>query len=228
MSKSYYLPNADKDRAAWLKNFSSKFGNYSALLGFLPEDVASVANDSVAFGYALDVIETFKTETQERTSYKDILRDGPIGAPLGSAPTFPPLPPPPPTVAAGIFPRTSAIVKRMKAHPNYTEAIGRDCGIVGAESANREAEMKPDLELSQEGGNIIVKYTKGSAEGIKLLSKRANETEFTFLAVVTKTTYKDIRSNLVANQPEVRHYCAWFLMEDEAIGQCSDEVQIVV
>lgn len=218
MSKSFYLPRADKDRAAWLKNFSSKFGTYAANLGFLPEDVASVANDSVAFAYALDVIETFKTETQERTSYKDILRDGPIGAPLGSAPSFPPLPPPAPTVAAGIFPRTTAIVKRMKAHPNYTEAIGRDCGIIGAENSNREADMKPDLVLSQEGGNINVKYTKGEAEGIKLLSKRGNETEFTFLAVVTKTSFKDTRSNLIANQPESRHYCAWYLVEDEAIG----------
>lgn len=228
MSKSYYMPTADKDKAAWLRNFSSKFSTYALGLGFVPEDISSVANDSLAFAYALDVIETFKTETQERTSYKDILRDGPLGAPLGAAPSFPPLPPPAPTVAAGIFPRTSAIVKRMKAHPNYTEAIGRDCGIIGAESQNREADMKPELVLSQEGGNVIVKYTKGSAEGIKLLSKRGNETEFTFLAVVTKTTYKDTRQNLLATQPEARHYCAWFLVADEQVGQCSDEVMINV
>lgn len=228
MAKSYYLPNADKDKAAWLKNFSSKFGTYATNLGFVPEDIVSVANDSVAFSYALDVIETFKTETQERTKYKDILRDGPIGSPLGAAPAFPPLPPPAPTVASGIFPRTAAIVKRMKAHPNYTDAIGRDCGIIGAESQNNEAEMKPDLIVSKEGGNVIVKYTKGEAEGIRLLCKRGNETEYTFLAVVTKTSFKDTRPNQNANQPETRHYCAWFLVEDQAIGQCSDEVSVLI
>lgn len=228
MAKSYYLPNADKDKAAWLKNFSSKFSTYALDLGFVPQDISSVANDSLAFSYALDIIETFKTETQERTSYKDILRDGPLGSPLGAAPSFPPQPLLPPVVASGIFPRTSAIVKRMKAHPNYTEAIGKDCGIIGAESQTNESEMKPVLEISKEGGNVIIKYKKGSAEGIRLLSKRANETQYTFLAVATKINFKDTRPNLSLSQPENRYYCAWFLMEDEAIGQCSDEVMVVI
>lgn len=228
MAKTYYLPDADKDRAAWLKNFSSKFSSYAPILGFTPADVASVASDSVAFAYMLEVIEYFKTETQERTRYKDILKNGPVGAALGAVPEFLPLPPPPPVVAAGVFPRVSSLVKRMKAHPNYTEAIGKDCGLIGPEQTLFKDEAKPTLDVAKVGGAVVLKYTKGTTGGIHLMSKRGSETEFSLLAVVTKTSYKDTRTNLVANQPETRHYCAWYMKNDQPIGQRSDQVSFLV
>lgn len=228
MAKSYYLPIADKEKAAWLKNFSTKFNGYATTLGFTAADATAVANDSAYFSYALDVVETFRSELRERTSYKDILRDGPVGAPLGALPSVPVAPAPPTAVLAGVFPRISAIVKRMKAFPTYTEAIGKDCGIIGAEMVSVAAIMKPTLTVSKEGGNVIVKYTKGTAAGIQLLSKRGTEVEFSLLAVVTKTSYKDTRPNLVTGQAETRVYKAWFIKDDEAIGQVSDDVTFVV
>ena len=228
MAKSYYLPITDKEKAVWLKNFSIKFNGYATSLGFTAADATAVANDSAAFSYMLDVIEAFKSETQERVGFKDILRDGPLGAVIGAMPSVPVFPAAPAGVPAGVFPRVNAIVKRMKAHPAYTEAIGKDCGIIGAETVIVAAVLKPVLAVSKEGGNVIINYKKGAAAGIRLLSKRGNETEFTLLSVVNKTSFKDTRANLVAGQPETRHYCAWFIIDDEAVGQCSDDVTFVV
>jgi hypothetical protein len=228
MAKSYYLPSSDKDRAAWLKNFSAKFNGYATTLGFTAADATSVANDSAYFSYALDVAEIYKSELKERTSYKDILRDGPIGSPLGALPTVPVLPPPPTVVLAGVFPRISGIVRRMKAFPTYTDAIGKDCGIIGTETLSVAAVMKPTLNITKEGGNVIVKYIKSSATGIQLWSKRGAEADFTLLAVVTKTSYKDTRPNLVTGQAETRVYKAWYIKEDQLIGQISDEVTFVM
>jgi hypothetical protein len=228
MAKTYYMPRIDKERAAWLKNFGVKFGGYSPTFGFVAADVTSVLNDSNMFIYSLDTIETFKTELRERTQYKDILRDGPLGSVLGAVPSVPTLPAAPAIVAAGIFPRISAIVKRIKAHPNYTEAIGKDLGIIGSESVEVFAIQKPILSITKEGGNVIIKYTRGSADGLQIFSKRGSETAFTQLAVITKTTYKDTRPNLIPGQPETRIYQAWFTKDDTIIGQISDDVTFVV
>lgn len=229
MAKTYYLPTGDRNKALWHRNFSTTFAGYASLLGFTEADVASLNNDSAAFTYVLDDMELFKSEAQERTSYKDLLRDGASGTALGPFPAVPILPKAPTAVAAGIFPRVTSMVKRIKAHPNYTEAIGRDLGIIGADdSSTQRIALKPTLTLSTDGGAVVVKYTKGNTAGIRLLCCRGSETEFTLLATVTKPTYKDNRPNLVAGQPEQRKYCAWFLQDDQPTGQCSDEVSIVV
>lgn len=228
MAKTYYLPTGDRDKAQWLRNFSTTFAGYASLLGFTEADVTSLNNDSVAFAYILDDVELLKSEARERTSYKDLLRDGGTAV-LGAFPTLPTLSTTPTAVAAGIFPRVANMVKRIKAHPNYTEAIGRDLGIIGAEEgAGQRIALKPTVTLSTDGGVVVVKYIKGHTAGIRLMCCRGSETEFTLLATVTKPMYKDSRPNLVAGQPEQRKYCAWYLQDDQPTGQCSDEVSIVV
>lgn len=228
MAVSYYLPSADKDRIVWGKNYNSKFPGYAALLGFTAAETTAVQNDIAMFIYSMDILEIFKTEMQERTQYKDTLRDGPIGKPLGAFPSMPALPVAPVAVPAGVFPRIMAIVKRAKAHSNYNEAIGKDLGIIGAEQSSVMDDLKPVLTVTKTGGNVIVKYKKGKADGLQLYSRRGTETEFTLLAVVTKTEYKDTRPNLVPSQAETRQYQAWYFKNDESIGQISDDVTFVV
>jgi len=81
-------------------------------------------------------------------------------------------------------------VKRKNAFPTYTDAIGKDCGIIGAELVTVAAIMKPIFSKSKEGGNVIIKYTKGPATGIQMPSKRGAVAEFRILAVVPKGASK--------------------------------------
>ncbi|MBY0426098.1 MAG: hypothetical protein K2Q22_10710 [Cytophagales bacterium] len=228
MSTKTYLPETDKEKSVWLKNFAAKFAVYATQLGFLAADVTAIANDSAFFTWVLDLLEAFRTGTKDRTKYKNILRDGPLGTTLGAVPTAPAIAAAPTAVAAGVFPRISSYVKRIKAHPNYTEAIGQDMGIIGTDiSFMSDDEDKPTLVTKKVGGVIQIKYVKGTADGIYLFSRRGSETEFSSLGVVTKTTYKDDRPNLIPGQPEKREYYAWFMKKDQKIGQESDTVSIV-
>ena len=228
MAKSYYLPYGDRERLIWLKNFNTKFASYSATFGFTAAEVTSLANDTAAFGFHLEMSELFKTESRERTAYKDRLRDGPIGASLGVLPSVPTLPAPPPVVPAGIFPRVASIVKRFKAHLAYSEAIGQDLGIIGPEPTLDLKGQRPVLIVSKKGKDVVIKYVRGKNDGIQLYCKRGNETDFEMVAVVNLASYADKRPNLVAGQPETRKYRAWFLLDDEVVGQESSEVSIVV
>ena len=232
MSQTYYLPRTDKDKAIWLKNFSAKFNGYATGLGFVAADATAIAADSAAFSYIIDQLEIFKTESKERTAYKDKLAGAAIGSPLGALPTIPTLPAAPASVPAGIFTRISGTVKRIKGHPSYNEAIGKDLGIIGTVAATpgyaKIVSGKPTITLAINGGKVEVKYKKGDAEGIQLFSKRGNETEFSLLSVVTKHLYTDKRPNLTASQPEKREYLAYYMQDDEPIGQSSDSVSVVI
>ena len=230
MSQNYYLPRADKDRAVWLKNFSTKFTGIATSYGFVAADATAVAADSAAFSYIIDLLEIFKTEAKERTAYKDKLSDGPLGSPLGATPTLPVLPAAPPAVPAGIFVRISSIVKRIKAHPSYNDSIGKDLGIVAVANVSTASlvEEKPTITIIKNGGILQLKYRKGDAQGLKIFSRRADETEFTFLDKIFKPTYNDTRANKVPNQPETQEYKAYFLQDDKETGQSSDIISVVI
>lgn len=150
---NYYLPYTDKDRAIWLKNFSVKFDGYATILGFAAADAANIAADSAAVNYMIDLLEVFKTETKERTAYKEKLTGGIIGEILGSMPTLPNLPPPPALVAAGVFTRLSGTIMRIKGHPAYTESIGKDLGIV-ASPGSALAETIPAINITKRQWDI--------------------------------------------------------------------------
>lgn len=228
MALSYYLPRADKEKAIWLKNFSIKFNSYATSFGFVAADATAIAADSAALTYMLDLLEVFKTEAKERTAYKDSLVDGPLSSNVAPLPTLPVLAAAPPAVAPGIFIRVTAVVNRIKAHPAYTQAIGQDLGIIGAESAEKLAVEKPALIITKNGGALQVKYKRGDADGLRLFCKRTGESEFSLLAVINKPVYEDIRPNKVTGQPETREYLAYYMQNDKQIGQSSDTISIVI
>ena len=60
------------------------------------------------------------------------------------------------------------------------------------------------------------------------MCKRGDETEFTMLSIVMQNKFKDTRPNLETGVPEIRKYCAWYIKNDELIGQMSDEVTFLV
>ena len=133
MAKKTYLPSSDADKVLWLNNFSAKFTPLAVSLGFVAADATAVTNDAAMFAYLMGTVENFTTAKEQRVEYKNLIKDGPIGSVGGAVPSGPAVPAAPTVVAPGVFPRISQMVQRIKNHPAYTEAIGRDLGIIGAE-----------------------------------------------------------------------------------------------
>jgi hypothetical protein len=65
-------------------------------------------------------------------------------------------------------------------------------------------------------------------EGIRVWSKRGDETEFMFLNSVSHSPFKDPRPRLDPTMPEVRQYRFMFLVKDEEVGQLSHIVEVLV
>src|SRR5689334_5902495 len=120
MAKTTYLPRADKDKAIWLNNFAAKFATSATGLGFVAADVTSVNNDAAMFTYLLNLAESLTTAKERAVDYKNLLRDGPLGQVAGPLPALPVLAAAPTAVAAGIFPRISQLIQRIKNTPTYS------------------------------------------------------------------------------------------------------------
>lgn len=247
MKKAHYLPKGDRPRDGWFTNFNKKFTDEGAKFGFTPEEIADVNKDCLAFKYAIDDIELFKTELHERTSYKDVLADGELGTPLGSYPAVPSVAVAPAAVPAGIFKRIAKIVQRIKNHPSYNESVGQNFGIIGAEKVLDLDTVKTSITVKNiTPEKISLEFVKGDMEGVAVFAGtpvlQANENGGTTptatetdteagmnwveIARVSHSPFVDTRLN-VANKPEIRYYKMRYIKKDTFVGQMSDIVQVV-
>jgi len=224
MAKNNYLPRADKDRAVWLNNFSGKFATASTGLGFLAADVTSVNNDAAMYNYLINLVEIFTTAKEQRVNYKNLIKDGPLGSPGGTLPVAPTVAAAPAAVAPGIFPRIAQLVQRIKNSPTYTEAIGRDLGVIGAEQLMDATIVKPVLKLVFKGGQVEVQWVKGDADAVHIETDKGTGT-WQFLAIDTVPHYPDTTP---ITAPGVWKYRAMYMVNDERVGQWSDVVSITV
>ena len=119
------------------------------------------------------------------------------------------------------------MVRRIKAAPTYTEALGSLVGIIGPEDTTDLATAKPTLlGLDKRGGCVEVSFNLLTSEGVNIYSQRDGDTEFKFLARDTCSPYVDNRPLLVAGKPELRRYKAVFVIGDEEVSQFSDDLTV--
>lgn len=227
MAKGNYLPEGDSEKVTWLNNFSSKFSGYSVLLGFTDDEVTGISKDAAMFAYCVMIVVLFKTEKQERVKYKNLVSNGAIGTPIDDFPSLPTIPAPPDAVPAGIFKRLAKTVQRIKNHPKYTDAIGRDLGIIGAEDTFDEDTYKTELTAEVFPGSVRISFTKGDVEAVNIYSRPEGETDWVFLATDHHSPYNDTRPLADPNTPETREYMGMGVIDDEEIGQPSDIVSAV-
>jgi hypothetical protein len=121
------------------------------------------------------------------------------------------------------------IAKKIKASVGYTDAIGKDLGIIGPDVAPIDySTVKPKLIAVVAANAVTVKFDKGDMEGVKIYCKRGSETHFTFLGTDTHSPYHDNRPKLVADAPEERQYYAFYFQNEYEVGQQSDIITVVL
>jgi hypothetical protein len=162
--------------------------------------------------------------TRDWTAYKTALRSGTV---LSAMPTTPALGVPPTAVPAGIFNRVSAMAARIKKHPAYTEAIGHDPGIIGAEQSVDVTTMKPVLELTLQAGHPNVGWVKSGMDSLEIWVDRGTGA-FAFLTIDTVPDYLDTSGLPAAGVSAVWKYKAIYRLNDEPVGQWSDVATIGV
>lgn len=221
MPRNDWLPSREDQLLPWFNNFSTKLDGYAATLDLSPADLTSVADDSAMLAFAVNGVAVFKAEQREWVDFKNLELYGPLGGPTPGVPSVPPLVAPT-VVPPGIIRRTRDLVQRIKAHPNYTNVIGEDLGIIGAEQGQTD-QIKPDGKaLPLPNHEVKVSFVKAGHDGVDVESQRAAETTWTYLAFDGFSPYIDNRPPLTAGQPEERRYRLRYRDNDLPVGEYSD------
>ena len=133
----------------------------------------------------------------------------------------------PAIVAPGIFPRLTALVAHIKTHKNYTDAIGADLQIVGAEQVVDMTVLKPVITATLDAGGVIIGWVKQGMDGIEIWVDRGDGKGFAFLTIDTVPDYTDTQP-LPTGASALWKYKAIYRLGDERTGQWSDVVSIAV
>ena len=126
--KKDWLETEDLKFALQVANFGDRLPNVATQLGITPAEVTAAQNDGQFASFIITAnLETEKYK-QDWTKLKDQVRYGKGGNVLSPFPVAIDTTGAPPAVEVGIEGRFRAIVKKIKASPNYTTAIGEGMG----------------------------------------------------------------------------------------------------
>ena len=114
------------------------------------------------------------------------------------------------------------LAQRIKTSTAYTEVVGKQLNIIGAEDSTDMTQEQPTLFANVKAGGVVeIDFNKMDAEGVHIYGMRDGETVFSYLASETHAAYVDNRPLLAAGKPETRQYKAVFFIGKSEIGLTS-------
>lgn len=233
MKRQTYYPSRIAKQVEWHDNFRSKLGGYTTALGLDPAIVTAAIADARWIMHVLGTwLATVRAYAPACTDAVDDVLTGsgvdPFVLPVFVPPALPagvvPVPP-------GALDRIFALVQIIKNSAGFTEAIGTDLGIVGAEDTSDHPLPKFTLKAELGDGCECVKIgiKRYDHMGVYIESRRGGQNApWEFLTIATGRSYMDERPLLVATQPEIREYRMRFWDDGTPNGSWTDIGKVTV
>ena len=202
MAKGDYIPSGDGDFDQWILNFNTELPGVASTVGIATGEVTQLAGLTTAWQTEYTGWGSQDAAAKQQRALKDSARkDWEVLA--------------------------RPIIRRIKAHPAATEAIQQLLKVVGPEDTTDLSTSKPKLKAKLlTGAQVELSFGKGKADGVNIYAYRADGKHF--LARDTESPYVDTRPLVDGDKPEVRRYCAVFVVGDAEVGQFSDDVTVTV
>ena len=230
MKKQIWLPTTESDLCPRLNSLTLKLpgSGYPAKYGLTAAQTTDARNDYLWLNYGVTVSLQCQAEAQNRSQWKNKLKNGPQGAEASTVPSIRSefSAPNVPVVRDGIIPRFRALVNYIKNHPDYDVADGIDLGIEG--TALSAPVMKPTAVLRATGPTTVRhSVAKNGHEAVDVYCRRGAEPAATKLGRYSRARFDDNRPNLVTGQPECREYTYQYVDDDEPVGEVSDVLRVI-
>jgi hypothetical protein len=222
------VPDTLNELQPWLQNFSPKLAVHATALSVTAAELASVSADLAVVTWLVKAIPLVRTTAQQLTAYKDAVCEGQTGPNAQALPTLPTLPTPPAAVLDGIIPRTRTLVARLKKSPGYTDAIGKDLGVIAPDGSGDVIVNKPTFKaVVLPNYEVRLDWVKGRHTGVLIQCKRPGDADFVTLGQDNYSPYVDGRAPITAGASEIRQYRMRYLDKDDQVGDWSDVVSAV-
>lgn len=233
MKRQVYYPYRIADQIVWLENLRNKLAGYATALGLTTEQVTAAVADARWLIYVLQSWHgAARTWSLACTDAAKEAQSG-DGTALMVLPVF--TPPTPPTgvvaVNTGALNRIFALVQLMKDSSGYTESIGSDLGLVGAEQTPPDfTTLAPVFKLTRSATGVTVGWNWGGyaafLDMIEIQVDRSDDKGWVFLANDTTPGYTDTTPQ--PSSPTRWKYRAIFCVGDQQVGLWSNEMPITV
>ncbi len=224
MAKLDYWPKQWAALVAWFQNFHAQLTTHQATLGITAGQLSEVAADRDLVISMNDACNNSDNYARECTAFREAVVNSPLGTGMPAAPTLPPAL----IVALGALaatqPRTRRLVNQIKAHTNYTLAIGQSLGIIGAEAAPQDVRIDSATPLT---GSIVELNLFLAGFGTVAVRARRGGGAFEQIGISNQEIFTDSRAPLVAGQPETREYQVQAYQNNQYVGPSSPIVAVV-
>jgi hypothetical protein len=218
MASDWY-PTVRAQLIPFWNTFDTEANNYA---GVIPDVLTAATLTEVGVGrdmveLVINFVDEAKNFASEAVAYQDLILEAPANTPLPAPPTVPAAPVIPAGAFAALESWIRALVARIKAHPNYTEAIGEAMGITMKAAGVGTPTVAP-VALTQSQVQIAV----GKA-GYQMfaLDRRINGGAWVEMDKFTNTPVIDQDPPLVPGQPEFREYRAQGVSNNQRVGPYS-------
>lgn len=193
---SYYVPKGDAQAGVWSGTINEKAPLICPQLGVDAAGVTEIQTAALNYKSAVELVDTKKRELEEAVAAKKQSRKTDLAIIVQWA-------------------------GRMKTHKNYTEALGCALGIVGSVTVIDRKDLRPTISLRAFPGQVEVNFNLQSMKSISVYSRLKGTNGWEKLGNDKKPPFIDTRALQVANQAEVREYCARYFDGKEDIGEMS-------
>lgn len=231
MKRQNYYPGRIGAQVLWLDNYAIKLSIYAPNLSISPTDTGASMDDAKWCAYGLgDWLTAVRAFSPATTEAVDALLTGTDSA-VVTLPTFSA-----PAVPGGVSPqkpgaltRIFTMVGRIKKDPAYTEAMGQDLGIIGAEESGQHPAPKFTAVVQDGSGVQAVRlgFFKYTHMGVFIESRR-NGGAWEFLGIDSESPYMDERALLTPGTPEMREYRMRFWDKGTPNGDWTDVAKVTV
>ncbi len=237
----------DQDFADQLNQFKDVLPTYAALFGLTAAQVAAVATDAEWMAYVVSRSNAVPGYAQDWTKFKAQVRKGGDGTIIPPFPAAPDTSTPPATaIEPDVEGRFRMLVGQLKAHNNYSKAIGENLKIE-ADGTDFDAEnYKPEGSARAVQNVVTIKFAKKGVDAMAIYSKvtsgvtnmptnpmpggptPAVAAQFIKIAVAFHSPFVDSRPLAVPGQSEVREYYLRGVLHDVEIGLPGQPIRVTV
>lgn len=199
-----FLPKRDGDLNTYETTFAAKYPVIATQLGIAAE------NATATVGIITEHQTAYSTMNEKKVESKSAVKTNSVSKAKAVA-------------------EIRRVAQMVKSSLGYTDAIGRELGIIGTPEPAVDLEnIKPTLNYKIVGGNIVISFDKQKMDGVKIYSKRSADAGFEYLATDTASPYEDNRPKTNSTLPEERQYYAFYFLDDDQVGQQSDIIRVTV
>lgn len=229
MSNKNWLETEDLKFTVQLLTFAEKIVPYASTFSLSPATLTAIQNDAEFARFVILGSQQAVEYKKAWTDLKQQVRYGTGGAVTSPFPAPVDLTVAPTTVNPGVEERFRALVKSIKANANYTLGIGEILGIEAESSSTPDPNLaKPTFTIYMDSGHPVLKWVKGSFDGVEIWADYADGKNWVKLERDFKSPYADTHPLPALGVTAIWKYKMIYVKEDSTIGLWSLDVPVTV